>query len=183
VNRYPLDELMIKLGYVDKGGFLIHPESLARAEAFVDSGDLEQAIAELEGAAAPVLVDEWWRAQNITTAQIATVLLTLWHRAEKPCQVLPRETWLQWFRAAGYRSDRGRPAPTQPFEVYRGQSGDEPGLSWTTDHATAEYFRHKYFGDRILTRQVQPSAVLALIDGYNEYEVVIDPTVRPVRDG
>jgi hypothetical protein len=124
----------------------------------------------------------------VSIRELRRVLLTVWSRGIWPGRKLTRAGWLELFRAAGYLSDSATPQPSRAVQLFRAEAGKTIGLAWTSDAAVAERFHaHNLaaaIGEaRLVSRLVQPSAVLATIDQHGESEFVIDPTVRPVRCG
>lgn len=112
-------------------------------------------------------------------AALAAVLPDAWSGPEFPMRRLKRQTWLQLFSEAGFCSDKGRPAPTEPIEVWRAQVGRTLGLAWTTDRKKARWFHSRNLRvglqSTLLRGIVTPRGVLAFIDGRNENEVIVHP--------
>jgi hypothetical protein len=87
------------------------------------------------------------------------------------------------FARAGFISTAGRPAPTEPLVIWRGQRDRRaPKMSWTTDRDRAVWFAHRYglvSRPSVLYRAVAPpEAVLAFIDSEHdraETEVIVNP--------
>jgi hypothetical protein len=131
---------------------------------------------------APVVFRDWRAAGLIDDQQLRSILLSLWEMAEFPLRTLPRRTWLEWFALAGFVSDTGATAPTEPIEVWRAQAGRVLGLSWTRDHDRANWFHKRNVetwnlsGPRLLHTFAPPNTILGVIDGgRGEREVIVDP--------
>lgn len=159
--------------------------ALAEAEAMVKRGDVAGALCRLGRNPAVQFFDHWRATGLISDEQLRAHLLEVWSMAEFPCRYLPRGTWLEWFRVAGFLSD-GEPAPTEPVEVWRAQVGRTWGLSWTRDVKQAFWFsqrnseRFALKDVRVLRGFAPPAAVLAIVAGpesRGENEVIVNPVL------
>ena len=157
-------------------------ENRARAERALALGDLLGALGWVGRNDAAQLLRELYLAGRVDDDQLRSVLLGVWSGAEFPCRYLPRWQWLILFEKAGFLSDTGAAAPTEPIELWRAQVGRTMGLSWTRDREQATWFheRNARLGlqGRILHTVAAPRAVLAVIDGADsrgEREVIVQP--------
>ena len=150
--------------------------------------DLTREALRLGRNAGPHLLQDWYLAGRLTTDDLRSVICEVWSSAEYPQQHLRLVDWVDMFRRAGFVSERGAPAPTEPLTVYRGATwGRRRGMAWTTDEAMAEWFASRWRGvtdgeTYVFTVNVEPAAVLAFCDaddGRGESEVVVDPFMLP----
>lgn len=150
--------------------------------SFLGGRDFVGAFATVGRNANPVCLALWRRLGIVSDADLARAVPDAWSAAEWPCRAVPRRIWLEWFAVAGFVSDPpGRPAPTEPLEVWRAQVGRVLGLAWTTSEERGRWFHDrnanyfKFSGARLLRGTVQPAGVLALCDGREESEVIVHP--------
>lgn len=127
----------------------------------------------------PRLLVEWWEEGVLTTEELRGLLPHVWSMAEWPEQHLSRRDWLAMFSEAGFASDSGHEAPTEPLTIFRGCSYERRrGMSWTTDLEQAEWFAARLVwvaAGNVYEATVPPVAVLALVGGRSEAEVVVNP--------
>jgi hypothetical protein len=127
----------------------------------------------------PELLLTWFMHETIDLAVMRAILLDVWRGCEWPLRTMSRRTWLYLFRLAGFVSDTNKPAPQEALWVWRAQIGRTRGLAWTTSKDTALWFHKRNcrfgFEGRLLHGVVRPTGVLALVDGRQEAEVILDP--------
>ena len=117
------------------------------------------------------------------TQLLAYALENAWCANEYPEEALEEEgdlwsaeQWFEMFTAA----ERHLKFPESPVTLYRGVSDEsfKGRMSWTSSLETARWFakRKNHLGDGVVLRlvDVNPGAVLAVIDGRNEDEYVLD---------
>ena len=85
---------------------------------------------------------------------------------------------LQVFKALEFTSDQGQEKPNRPLTVYRGGAPD--GLAWSRSLKTARWFTRRWeradgYREPLYRATAPPEAILALLDGRSESEVVVDP--------
>jgi hypothetical protein len=74
------------------------------------------------------------------------------------------------------------------FKIYRGQVGDQIGISWTLDYEIARKFaitggtREPIAGGKILELMVTRADVLAYLTGRGESELIIDVERQNVKE-
>lgn len=147
-------------------------------------GDLGEAFMILHGNRAPAWAFNHWQAGRMSNDQLRSIILGAYSGAEYPCRAMPRQLWLDAFKAIGFISD-GRPRPTAPVEVWRAQAGRTVGLSWTENRAVADFFHDRNLSRgmhdcRMLHGFAAPSSVLAIIDNERppETELLVKPTPK-----
>lgn len=135
--------------------------------------------------AAPALLVSLHHGWALTRAAYVALVAEIWSMAEYPlCQIDPDE-WAQLFTLAGYTRTldgsglaRRWPRPRKPRTLYRGASeAARLGWSWTDSPAVARWFAERPIWPepgRVWVVTVDPSALLARIDGRRESEYVID---------
>lgn len=130
----------------------------------------------------PALLLEAVASGAIGPDGLRRLLPGVWCAAEWPGRCLPRRVWLQLFDMAGFVSDDGSPPPPAMLEVWRAQVGRTRGLSWTADRDRALWFHRRNVSFeydpnrcRLIHTIVEPKAVLALINGRSESEVIVHP--------
>ncbi|MEU9044508.1 MULTISPECIES: hypothetical protein [unclassified Kitasatospora] len=128
----------------------------------------------------PALLHDAWFGRAVTAAVLARYIGHAWSAAEFPDRSLPRESWRQMFRAAGYTRD-GVPAPLPPgpVELWRGSVPvRRRDWSWTATRAVAQRYADGAVAGRPpgrLYRVVAPTgALLSHSTSCNEDEYVID---------
>ncbi len=129
----------------------------------------------------PRLLFDWWYAGWLAVEDLRAVLPDAWCEPEWPQRQLTVAGWSDLFRVAGFVSDGGQTPPSSPLAVHRGATwGRRRGMAWTTDRERAAWFaaRREQHG-LVFTVTVEPDAVLAMIDGRDEHEIVVDPSMLP----
>jgi hypothetical protein len=141
--------------------------------------------------AAPRLLWQWYDAGEFAESVdvLRALICDVWSGAEWPLACLCADDWREMWHEVGFVSDTGKRPPAEPLVVYRGATPDSArGWSWTADLQKARWFagRQVLFqrDGRVYVTAVDPSAVLALIDGgRGEAEVVVDPDpLGPVHE-
>ena len=134
----------------------------------------------------PDLLLDAYRNRALTDGDLRVVLPDVWSMAEYPERALWPDLWVRLWRRAGFVSEAGAPAPTEPMVLHRGSTwGRRRGMAWTTDRTIAERFAYTLLGrlpGDVYTVTVEPDAVLAFIDaedGRKESEVIVDPAMLP----
>lgn len=132
-----------------------------------------------------------WAVSNLPKPTLFKMLPELWTGAD-PDDTKPEylALWKEAYAANKNKIIQDEPGKIETlltnansplFKVYRGQIGDNVGISWTLDKKIAKTFaatgggRQTIRGGRILTRIVKRSDVLAYLTGRGESEVIIDP--------
>lgn len=146
-------------------------------------GDLAGMLGLFDRNWGPTILFTLSACDGLTPDLLRQGLCHAWTMVELPLAHIPRETWISWFRSAGFVSDSDRPRPVAPVEVWRAQRpGVATGMAWTSSRDVAVWFADRYRGAskgcRVLHGHVPPSQVLAFVDGRDEREVVVDPTRR-----
>ena len=138
----------------------------------------------------PALLFDWWHSGTLTVDDLRAVLPDAWCWPEWPQRALGVGEWVGLFRTAGFVSDTGRVAPTEPVTVHRGTTwGRRRGMAWTTDRQRAEWFADRWTlwatgSGMVVTATIDPGAMLAFIDDRRGSEVVLDPgALPPIRKG
>ena len=125
-------------------------------------------------------VIEFAEAGQLDGAALAQVLGEAWKDMESgdtlsdPC--IPEVMAL--FRRVGFVSDSGHSPPTKSLRVYRG--GQPDGLAWSRNVTVAEWFAKRPLvegapPEPLYRADAPPEALLAMLDGRSEAEVVVDP--------
>jgi hypothetical protein len=136
--------------------------------------------------ARPRLLFDWWSSGQLTVEDLRALMPDAWQMSEGPQEKLGVAAWVFLFRCAGFISDANHPQPREPLTIYRGATwGRRRGMAWTTDREKAEWFANRFSVLRealVYEITVGPEVVLALFDGRNEAEVVVEPAkLPPVR--
>lgn len=145
------------------------------AEAYM-AGNLQAVVWYYERAYRLDLVLEWMGmgVLDARTELCRTILMETYIDAEVIHHQVPE--LVEAFRAVGYCTDRfDGYVPNKPLQVWRG--GDPEGMSWTRSFDTATWFAKRYNepSPQRWAATVEPDGVLAILDGRNEEEVVVDP--------
>lgn len=122
----------------------------------------------------------WWYCGLIPDDEFQRLLPHVWTCAEFPVASLGSRAWLEMFKDAGFVTDCGASRPGGLMTVYRGHDlAHVRGFSWTTDPQRARWFADRFRDRRpptfVFESTIPPHAVLAIIDGRNESEVVLNP--------
>ena len=120
---------------------------------------------------------EWWEDGLLDEDTLREMLPAVYMDAEFTHQN-DTEQAIRAFRDAGYTTDDTHWAskPTRPLMVYRG--GSPEGMSWTTSLLTAKWFAQRFGGDEsVYVGYAPPDAILAMMGGRGENEVVVDPSL------
>lgn len=149
--------------------------------------DFEREALRLGRNTGPHLLQDWYLAGRLTDTDLRAVICDVWTMAEYPQAHLRLVDWVEMFRRAGFVSETGRPAPTEPMTIHRGSTwGHRRKMAWTTDESMAGWFadrwRSRGLEAMVFTVTVEPAAVLAFVDahdGRGESEVVVDPAMLP----
>jgi hypothetical protein len=135
----------------------------------------------------PALLLLAWINDEIDDEKVREELPHAYNAAEWPCRYIEPDTWVSVLNRLGWVGDREK--PTEPMRVYRAQVGTEViGLSWTLSRETAEWFhrRNEMFGFdeiSILEMEVDPEYVLAMFEGREGTELLIDPSAVEAHAG
>jgi hypothetical protein len=130
----------------------------------------------------PEVLFEFWLRGMLCPDDLRALLPEAWSGPEWPQGRLGIALWVDLFRTAGFVSDSARAPSSSPLLIHRGTTwGRRRGMAWTTDRERAEWFATRLHrpGGLVFTVTVDSDAVLAMIDGRNEHEVVVDPSRLP----
>jgi hypothetical protein len=129
----------------------------------------------------PQLLWSWWQSGEMPSHVFKTLVPHVWSLAEWPSRALLARDWLGMFKDAGFVSDCGSSAPTEPVVVYRGAvQSNIRGFSWTMDLERATWFarREELFGfgeGKVFRVTAPPHAVLGHFLDRCEDEIVLNP--------
>lgn len=119
-----------------------------------------------------------WR--DLDHDELAYAINWAWHMAEYPERLETTRDWKMLMRHVGYIVD-GTLAkrPSQPVQLWRGATPEgRTGMAWSTDRATADWFRDRLdsFGldGRLWTAEATPRRMLMSCSGRDESEIVIN---------
>lgn len=122
--------------------------------------------------------------QELTRAELNKELPDIWADCEFPGLACHYGDWVEIFLEAGFCSDDGTLKPTdhkEKIELFRSAPSEYKfGMSWTSSYETAEWFnkRNHTIGSadaKIYKTVVPKGLILAILNGRNEHEIVIDP--------
>lgn len=126
----------------------------------------------------PALLLSAWINDEIDDDTCRAELPHAYNAAEWPCRYIDPATWVAVLERLEWVGEH--PRPTEPVTLYRAQVGRLPGLSWTPDRKTAEWFHRRNEGFkldncRILTETIDPEDILGIFDGREGTEYLVDP--------
>ena len=180
--------------YIDEDGFLLHPlvvmpwmdgaeEIAVHANRLYEhktrllkryGNDYGKAIWLYETPFRWAMLLVWFEFGMIEDDVLAELILSVYATSAIP-RDMATEKSVNIFRSVGFVSDDGSTRPTEPIRVYRG--GHAEGMSWTTSLETAEWFAMRLgLDETVLSAIAPPEAILAIINGRGENEIVVDPS-------
>ncbi len=149
-------------------------------EAAVEAGHFRSAVSLLQERT--VALHDWWSSGRLSAEQLRPLLTETWTKAHFPLARVGERAWVRMFKAAGFITDSGRPAPEHDLIVYRGAPLQTRGLgmSWSFDAETAGDFAYQSLAHGpagTYRAVVPPRAVLAIFEQRRESEVVVNPNM------
>ena len=125
----------------------------------------------------------------LNTAELGKILASAWMRSENPNMDpnVSQSKLITFFKRADPRYLMDSEEQIQlaglpdPVTIYRGVTSYNRSrvhaMSWTLNPETAKWFAHR-FGENgsVYEAQIQKAHILALFNGRNEAEIVVDPT-------
>ncbi|MFT9771811.1 hypothetical protein ACMZ29_04100 [Brevibacterium casei] len=127
-----------------------------------------------------------WR--DLELDELAYAIDWAWHMAEFPERFAPTRDWKRLMRHVGYTVDGVRAErPAKPAQLWRGATQEgKTGMAWSTDRATAEWFRDRLitygFEGRLWTSTPTTRRHLMSCSGRNEHEVVINASGLDIKE-
>jgi hypothetical protein len=113
-----------------------------RASRPLDADAVLTALGLLGGNQGPGLLSDLDTERAITADVRREVLVEVWTSADFPERLLPRSTWVAWFREAAYAK------PAGVLTIYRGATPRfARGMAWTTDIGRARWFANRWGRD------------------------------------
>ncbi|MDM2493482.1 hypothetical protein PP564_13975 [Mycobacteroides abscessus] len=110
----------------------------------------------------PTRVQQLWFDQKISQEQLRRWLTLWWWRVKPGNYALPREQWIELFRAAGYAVNGEAAVPPERVTLFRGAGEDDRwGWWWTEDPRVAMDYRCRVWGRSVWITQAPGSALLA----------------------
>jgi hypothetical protein len=142
----------------------------------------------------------WWSDRKIDSKTLRALLAEVWVSEDAPGLRHEQSEIVGIFRAAGFVSDSvpKKRRPRKPLLVYRGcHPAVARGLAWSLDQKEAKWFATEYHelavvralladpalklappqAGRLYRTMVMPNAVLAILHGRNETEIIVDPSM------